>query len=213
MAAKRNLAAADFDLDVPSSEQASAPAPPAAEQPLDPASQQVTVEDLAGDDDSLRLNPDGWNGNHTRLVIAFPIIRNNMAVKPGTKVVFETSFADGKWRGPEAEHVRDLIERGYLEGPSAQERRRRQAVIDTERGAFADPSDPAHVPVPGITEPTWEQWQALHAQLLRGGPEAMSKREKREVASEVADLKTAMVGFAQTITDMLSKANLTPPKE
>jgi len=197
MAQRGTIAADDFDLTVPvvaADISAEADVPP---------SQTVTVEDLV-DDDTLDLNPDGWNGNHTRLAIAFPIIRNNVAVKPGTKVVFEASFSGGRWRGPEAEHVMDLLMRGYLEGPSANERRRRQAVIDTERGAFSDPSDPQHVAVPGIQAPTWEQFEAMHASLLRGGPEAMAKREKREVASEVAELKSAMTGFAQTVSDTLA---------
>lgn len=76
-----------------------------------------------------------WNGRRTKLTLAFPLVRDFKPVAEGESIIVNASLQDGEWFGPEADHVRDLIALGHIEGTDqASERRRQNAAVEAQRG-------------------------------------------------------------------------------
>jgi hypothetical protein len=73
---------------------------------------------------------DEWNGKSTRLTLAYPLVRDFAVVAEGEQITVKASLADphdrNSWRGPEADHVRDLVRLGHIAGSEQAEARRQE---------------------------------------------------------------------------------------
>lgn len=104
------------------------------------------IDEFGADDEGL-----GWNGKPTRVTLARPIIRDQHLVKEGEKVELRCSRdVTGEFVGPEADHLRDLIAIGAIDGTDeANERRRQVSAVEAMRGVGDIVKDEAGNPVLG----------------------------------------------------------------
>lgn len=121
-----------------------------ADNDLDDLTEEVQPEPIK------QLEP-VWNGRYTRIKLAHPVLRGNAkhpagrfldsttpcldCQQPGHAFhVASSKGSDGKWRGPEADHIRLLEEGGWLRGTrQARERadrqRRRDELVGVENAS------------------------------------------------------------------------------
>lgn len=195
-----------------------APAPPAPRRANGPAVAEYggDLPDPTVEEDLERW--EGWDGQFTAIAVAHPVIRDHNMVganepcvgwtDPETRVLhpctlgpggkparthqfhIRASFTDGRWRGPESDHIQDLIQAGFI--PRTQgwlDREGRQALIDMQRGVHLPPGNPdAHPEFKAITA---TQARAQHRLALAGGPAEVIRKEHQEARSEVSDLVRA----------------------
>lgn len=141
--------------------------------------------------------PKAWNGAHTRMPIAYPMLRGdrdeqgNPAGSPrvvgeGDTVEFLASYdpESRRWYGPEAEHVEELLRQGMIRGSEAQQVRAAQvAAIEHERGCWPTPDgQPARRPE--LRQRSKEQVQREWERVLAGGWQELHRLEAQEARSD-----------------------------
>lgn len=162
-----------------------------------------------------------WNGHHTRLTLAHPVMRGASILGAGDSITvaaaYQATGVDGRtgavlmgWLGDEAEWVRHVIAAGVIAGyPSAAQRARRQSVIDDERmvvlNADDDPETDA-ISLPSIQPRTADDLRRQWAPVLRGGEAAMKARERHLVTSELKELQAESTVAIQNLTAALTGA-------
>lgn len=139
--------------------------------------------------------PDQWDGKWTAFTVGRPgLLRDQRQVRTGEKVKFEASRGpDGIFRGPEAEHVVDIMVQGFFAGTKAfDQRERKQTVVDEERGIHYDPEwvdDEDHSKgrkggAKGLAQKTDDEIAAQFRQMLGGGHSDMIRRERQEARED-----------------------------
>lgn len=152
------------------------------------------------------VSDEPWDGRKTRFMLGFPLVRDQSYVHVGTRVDFSTSFTNGRWRGPEASTVAQLLRTGHFAGtPAYAERKRQQVVIDNERGLYRSKDDPQGAPPEGLHERTDAEVHASLDDMLRGGAAEMRRREQQEARTagdeNAEKLAAAITGAIKATAD------------
>jgi hypothetical protein len=146
---------------------------------------------------------DGWDGTETTVTACRFFVRSQRPVKPGQRVPFRASQTDGEWRGPEAEHLQDLMSIGVIAeaAEAVQQRARRQAARDAEVGVYDlhEEKNSDGVVVSRYTLASLTEEESLKRQMpiirkmLQGGPEAVKRRDRAERTAATRELAEALV--------------------
>jgi len=159
----------------------------------------------------------------TRMPIAFPTLRGerddqgNAAGPPrvlglGDEVVFRASYDPqrGRWVGPEAQHVEDLLASGVILGSEKQRERAAQgSAIEHERGCWPTP-DGKPAQRPELRQRTKELVQREWERILAGGWKELRRIEGQESRADRADNAAAVRELADAIRSGRGAESLDP---
>jgi hypothetical protein len=221
---KQRRAAAAVAEPTSTAEPASIDAP--VEAPTKPP--EVAVMDALWDElDDLVV----WdNARNEVLHAARPFMRDHRLLRPGAPFTVRAAVVDGRWRGPEAEHVQDLMRLGLVQEASEAviARTRRQAARDEEIGAFDEREevDPktgvvTKYRLTSFAEKSYEEMRAMLRPHMGSTVEELMQREhdeRRAAVREMQELRETIalareaIGLAVQTSAQRSGNGHTPPE-